>query len=95
MSIQPLLENVFKHTVEQRRHKTSIRVQVWRAGDVLVVRLADDAGHLAPSASRPAGIGLSNLRERLAVLYGGRASLTIEQLEPAGVGAEMRIPCAS
>jgi two-component system, LytTR family, sensor kinase len=93
MSIQPLLENIFKHTVEQRRQLTRIRIAIAREGGMLLVALEDDTGTLAPS-TRP-GIGLSNLRERLSVLYGERASLTLSQLAPAGVRAEMRVPCAS
>ena len=94
MSIQPLLENVFKHTVEQRRQLTRISVSAERIGDEMFVRLDDDTGRLsdAPSFS---GIGLSNLRERLGVLYGERATLALTQLAPAGVRAEMRVPCAS
>ncbi len=93
MSIQPLMENIFKHTVEQRRQLTTIRVRASRSGSALVVVLEDDTGLLAPSGAP--GIGLANLRERLAVLYGATASLTLAQLAPAGVRAEMRVPCAS
>lgn len=93
MSIQPLLENIFKHTVEQRRQHVSISAQAVREDGMLIVRLEDDAGTLAEPTSP--GIGLKNLRERLEVLYGGRASLSLTQLAPSGVCAEMRIPCAS
>ncbi|HEY0062295.1 MAG TPA: histidine kinase [Telluria sp.] len=93
MSIQPLLENIFKHTVEQRRQLTRISITIVRAGDVLSVTLEDDTGTFAPTG-KP-GIGLANLRERLEVLYGERAALTLAQRAPAGVRAEMRIPCAS
>jgi len=93
MSIQPLLENIFKHTVERRRQPTRIQVSARRNGDCLQVRLDDDNGVLALSPTP--GIGLKNLRERLAVLYGERASLALVQLEPAGVRAEMRVPCGS
>jgi two-component system LytT family sensor kinase len=93
MSIQPLLENIFKHTVEKRRQPTRISITIARDAGALLVRLDDDTGTLAPSPT--AGIGLSNLRERLAVLYGERASLTLAQLDPAGVRADLRLPCAS
>ena len=93
MSIQPLLENIFKHTVEQRRHHVGIAVRACREDAILKVTLEDDAGTLAASATP--GIGLKNLRERLDTLYGTRASLALTQLAPAGVRAEMRIPCAS
>ena len=97
MSMQPLLENVFKHTVEKRRQPTAITVSVQREQDMLVLRVEDDSGTL-PGGAAPAegsGIGVRNLRERLAALYGGRASLDLLQLSPAGVRAEIRLPCVS
>jgi LytS/YehU family sensor histidine kinase len=93
MSLQPLLENVFKHTVERRSQATRIAVSAVREHAALVVRVDDDAGTLAPGAG--AGVGLSNLRARLAMLYGGKAGLVLSQLAPAGVRAEMRLPCGS
>lgn len=92
VSLQPLLENVFKHTVEQRQGPTGIAVSALREGDALVLRVDDDAGVLA--AARPGGVGIANLRARLANLYGPSATLTLSQLLPSGVRAEMRLPCA-
>lgn len=96
MSMQPLLENVFKHTVERRRQPTAIAVSARRDGAQLVLAVEDDGGRLGAAAgeSGPGGIGLRNLRERLAALHGGAAGLTLVQLEPAGVRAEVRLPCA-
>jgi LytS/YehU family sensor histidine kinase len=96
MSMQPLLENVFKHTVEQRRQPTAITISARRDGADLLLRIADDSGRLAEPTSGAArsGIGLRNLRERLEVLHGGAGSLRLAQLEPAGVSAEVRLPCA-
>jgi LytS/YehU family sensor histidine kinase len=91
MSIQPLLENVFKHTVERRRQATRIVVSAASAGGVLSVAVEDDGGMLATEAQP--GIGLANLRERLAALYGDQASLSLAQCVPAGVRAELRLPC--
>ncbi|MBY0240403.1 MAG: histidine kinase [Burkholderiaceae bacterium] len=123
MSMQPLLENVFKHTVEQRRQPVRITVAALRDGAELVLRIEDDCGRLAadsevsaaaqaPAAAAPAtgtgtaaaaasasgsaqsgGVGLRNLRRRLVALHGDAASLRLLQLAPAGVRAEMRLPC--
>jgi two-component system LytT family sensor kinase len=107
MSMQPLLENIFKHTVEKRRQPTAIAISVLRDGDEVVLRLEDDGGTLpaasggvqdgmwviAPEATG-GGIGVRNLRERLAALYGERAAFNLTQLSPTGVRAEMRLPCA-
>src|SRR5206468_4761308 len=79
MSLQPLLENVFKHTVEQRRGAVRIGVSALRDGGQWVLRVEDDVGALAQSPVSPAavpasGIGLANLCARLAALHGERAS---------------------
>ncbi len=93
MSVQPLLENVFKHTVERRRQPTSIVVRAVCQQGRLLVSVTDDGGALR--ADLDTGTGLRNLRQRLAVLYGDKGALTLEQLAPAGVRAEMGLPCAS
>jgi len=111
MSLQPLLENVFKHTVERRRGLTRIAVSAQQRGGELVLRVDDDAGSLEgaagvaayretaaePSSTRPApgGIGLSNLRARLAALYGERAAFVLSARPEGGVRAELRLPCGS
>jgi hypothetical protein len=91
MSIQPLIENIFKHTVERRRGKARIVVVSSLVAGELRVRLDDDLGELAQNDEQ--GIGLGNLRTRLQTLHGERAGLTLSQLTPAGVRAEMRLPC--
>ncbi len=91
ISLQPLLENVFKHTVGRRREATAIRVAAAVDGDAVVVRVEDDGGVLDDSATP--GITVANLRTRLAALHGANASLALIALEPAGVRAEMRLPC--
>jgi two-component system, LytTR family, sensor kinase len=93
MSVQPLLENIFKHTVERQRQPTRIVICARREAQALVLRLSDDRGLLAPGAAPP-GIGLANLRARLDQLYGDGASVHLSQLAPAGVLAELRLPCA-
>lgn len=92
MSVQPLLENVFKHTVEPRRGVTRITITAHCGDGVLAVSVQDNAGEL--SNGKPAGIGLANLRARLAALHGDAASLNVSALKPAGVRSEMRLPCA-
>ncbi|GAB2844602.1 hypothetical protein GCM10027277_10570 [Pseudoduganella ginsengisoli] len=112
MSMQPLLENVFKHTVEKLRQPVCITVAALRDEGELVLRIEDNCGRLgadarhAPAAhgAEPAGqgahaqasgsgVGLRNLRARLSALHGDAATLKLLQLEPAGVRAEMRLPC--
>ncbi len=99
ISLQPLLENVFKHTVGRRREATAIRIEAriearvdqGSDGGTLVLRVEDDGGVL--DAGGTPGITVANLRTRLAAMHGGRAGLTLSALAPAGVRAEMRLPC--
>lgn len=96
MSVQPLLENVFKHTVERRRDPTRITVSAARDGHEFVLRVEDDGGMLGKEGEvNGPGIGLANLRARLAGLHGEAASVTLAQLVPSGVRTELRLPCAS
>ena len=95
MSLQPLIENVFKHTVERRRGTVAIAVAAVRDGADFVLSVEDDAGTLAPAApATGAGIGLSNLRARLAALHGARAALDVSERAGGGVRAALRLPCA-
>jgi two-component system LytT family sensor kinase len=55
--------------------------------------IEDDGGVLVPSGTP--GITVINLRTRLAALHGERADLALHALLPAGVRAELRVPCAS
>ncbi|WP_312510949.1 histidine kinase [Massilia sp.] len=98
LSLQPLLENVFKHTVERRRGPVAIRIRAVLDDGALVLRVEDDAGVLEQQQhehNRGAGIALANLRTRLAALHGEHAGLSLAALAPAGVRAELRVPCAS
>jgi two-component system LytT family sensor kinase len=92
ISLQPLLENVFKHTVARRREPTAIRVEARIENGTLILQVDDDGGVLTPSETP--GITVVNLRTRLAALHGERAGLVLSTLRPAGVRAEMRVPCA-
>lgn len=99
ISLQPLLENVFKHTVAHRRASTAIRVEARIVDGALHLSIEDDGGVLAPSGAPGTpgtpGITVVNLRTRLAALHGERAGLALHALQPAGVRAELRVPCAS
>lgn len=97
MSLQPLLENVFKHTIERRRGPTHINVTAAREGCELVLRVDDDVGTLAlvGSTSGGSGISLANLRARLVALHGVRATVSLSARACGGVRAELRLPCAS
>lgn len=72
--LQPLLENAYKHGVERSTTPIAVTVTAQRSGDRLEVSVRNQ-GVLTGSDAQ--GIGLRNCRERLAVLHGTNASLTL------------------
>jgi len=88
--LQPLVENALKHGIEPAVNGGEIRVEARRQEDALCLRVIDTGVGL--NASSPEGIGLANVRGRLASLYGDRARLAIYSYEPHGVIAEITMP---
>ena len=88
MLLQPLLENAYKHGVERSSQPVQIRVEARREGEELHV-LIHNSGSLNDPQS--AGIGLRNCRDRLSLVYGDRATLTLTS-DANGVAAALRLP---
>jgi Histidine kinase len=90
-----LAENAVKHGVEPKIGPAHVEVRAERDGPGgLRLSVADDgvgfgAGHGGHAGS---GLGLVNLRERLAQLYPGRGRLTLQQRAEGGVLATMHLP---
>jgi sensor histidine kinase YesM len=88
--LQPLVENALKHGIEPSVSGGEIRIEARREGDALLLRVIDTGVGL--NASSPEGIGLANVRARLASLYGERGRLALYAHEPHGVAAEITLP---
>jgi sensor histidine kinase YesM len=72
--LQPLVENAVVHGLAGHQAPVSVRITAHMARDVLTLRVLNT---IAPEkAVGEEGIGLNNVRERLAVQFEGRASLT-------------------
>lgn len=93
MLLQPLVENAIKHGLEPKIEGGFVSIRVWREGDRMKVDVHDDGLGFAAKTSMQdgSGVGLSNLRERLAVLYDDEASLTIEDAQP-GTRVHLNLP---
>jgi two-component sensor histidine kinase len=74
MLLQPLLENAYKHGVERSPTPVAVSLTAERRDEHLVVTLRNDGALPQPT---PAGIGLRNCRDRLALHYGDAARLTL------------------
>ncbi|MGG6462083.1 sensor histidine kinase [Solilutibacter silvestris] len=87
--LQPLLENAFRHGVEPNVARVHIEIRARRDNDALEVVVHNTGSMLAPEHHE--GIGLRNCRERLGIIYGDAASLSVRN-EGDGVAACVRIP---
>lgn len=75
--IQPLLENAIKYGQLSNIRPLKIRIASVVEDGLLVVTVTNSGEWVQTNSQTSTGIGLSNLRRRLHLLYGERASLTI------------------
>ena len=95
MLVQTLVENAVKHGIGQRRAGGTIRVEAFVEDEEAPLRLqVANPGALGEGADteRGSGTGLENARERLRLLFGDEASLTLKQSGPETVTATAQIP---
>ena len=87
-----LVENAIKHGIEPWPPGGRVEVSAREAGGRLEVSVADTGAGLEGAPASGAGIGLANIRERLALLYGDRAALELAENEPRGFRARIVLP---
>ena len=88
--LQPLIENAVVHGLAGHNGPVEIRVEVSVCGENLLLRVINT---IAPnSVAGRDGIGLRNVRERLAVQFAERAKFTATAAGPGDWIAEIRMP---
>jgi two-component system, LytTR family, sensor kinase len=91
--LQPLVENALRHGIARKASAGELQIAARVEGDQLVLTVRDDGPGLeAGGPARPGGVGLDNIRARLAALYGDRASLDVGDAPVGGVIATVRLP---
>lgn len=92
--LQPLVENAVRHGVARRASAGRIEVSAISAGSTIELRVKDNGPGLVDRPNQPGehGVGITNVRARLAQLYGGQSELTLENLPGGGVAATVRLP---
>jgi signal transduction histidine kinase len=93
MMLQTLVENAVKHGLEPKPGGGTIWLLARARDGVVSVTVADDGLGFSDAGSGT-GIGLKNVRERLALVYGGAGSLSIVGNFPSGVAATISVPAA-
>jgi two-component system LytT family sensor kinase len=95
MILQPLIENSIKHGLTAKLGGGTVTLRSYRTGESLVVEVADDGFGMSAEQlqkAMTAGIGLSNVNERLMVTYGANHPLVLTSTADQGTCARIEIP---
>jgi signal transduction histidine kinase len=90
MLLQPVVENAIRHGLEPKMDGGVVKVRARRDDGAVVIEISDSGAGFA--AMTRGGVGLTNLRDRLRLLYGDRASLAIGESEVGGASVTMTLP---
>lgn len=77
---QPLVENAIKHGVARSRKPVTVGIRAQRSDSLTTIVIENDKPEVESGTSIGAGVGLENIRQRLAAVYGQAAGLSIETL---------------
>jgi two-component system, LytTR family, sensor kinase len=98
MLLQPLVENSIKHGLASKVEGGSIYLRSRVSDSKLIIEVEDDGVGMgaAPRSnsgtSGGMGIGMANISERLQVLYGNTARMTVDSHQGKGTLVRIRLP---
>ena len=93
--LQPLVENAIKYAVTPKEEGAEICVTARLAGERVQIGVSDTGPGLQATTNRPSlstGVGIANIRERLAQAYGPEHRFTMSAMPAGGFGVEIEIP---
>ena len=95
MILQPLVENSIKHGLARKVGEGRITIRATRVGNAALIEVADNGvgipeERLATTSQK--GIGLSNVNERLRVIYGEAHQLKFFSVAGEGTRVQIEIP---
>jgi two-component system LytT family sensor kinase len=95
MLLQPIVENSIRHGLGPRLEGGEIRLRTLRLDGRLVIEVADNGVGIEEERIPEvysSGIGMSNVYQRLQVLYGKDFALRVESQPDAGTSVRIEIP---
>jgi len=90
--IQSLVENAIKHGLEPKAEGGRLTVRAQIVHGKLAVTVADTGLGFGKAATAGTGTGLANIRERLKLLYGNKASMVVSENVPSGTVVTLTVP---
>jgi signal transduction histidine kinase len=95
MMIQTLVENAIKHGLEPKAEGGQLTVKAEIVHGKLQVSVADTGLGFGRAGTSGTGVGLANIRERLQLLHGPRAALTVAENPGGGTLVTITVPYRS
>jgi LytS/YehU family sensor histidine kinase len=95
--LQPLVENAIKYAVTASESGADIWITAHREGEAVRIEVADngDGENAGLTATESTGVGLANIRDRLAQAYGAAHGFTTKKNERGGFSVIIEIPFES
>jgi two-component system LytT family sensor kinase len=95
MILQPLVENAIKHGLTRKVGLGRITIRSLRRGNTLLIDVEDDGLGISDErleSAMSSGIGLSNVHERLRVIYGATGRVELKGSPGRGACARLEMP---
>jgi sensor histidine kinase YesM len=93
--LQPLVENAIKYAVTPKEEGAEIAVTARLAGDKVQITVSDTGPGLRETKTRPSlstGVGLANIRDRLAQAYGPDHRFQTRSNRGGGFEVDIELP---
>jgi LytS/YehU family sensor histidine kinase len=90
MLVQPLVDNAVKHGLEPAIEGGEITIKVKEEDDLIKIEVQDTGNGF--TSCDTVGVGITNVRERIKLLYGDEGRLILEANDPHGVKAIIEVP---
>jgi hypothetical protein len=90
--LQPIVENAIRHGIANCENEGSVETSVRREGTTLHLRVRDSGPGFSGNSQNGHGIGLRNIRERLAHFYEDKYVMNAQPLKAGGFEVQIAIP---
>jgi two-component system LytT family sensor kinase len=90
--LQPLIENAVKHGIAQLAQGGTVQVAAHCEHDTLNLSVYNDGPPLDENWQCGPGVGLSNMRARLQLMFGANAALSLTSAGGGGVNVAVTLP---
>jgi len=97
MILQPIIENSIKHGLANKIEGGTVRLSTWLERNRLFICVEDDGlgmeeSRLATLFHQPGGVGVTNVDERLRVLFGTDYRMEMDSVPGQGTKTLIEIP---